>query len=98
MLSRVDELTNDQHYQAQHIADLHPDITLMVAEAQAFAAMLRQRTVEAFDGWLQRTRQSSLRELRTFARGIQRDYNAVKAALELPFSNERVAYCTSFAF
>jgi len=62
----------------------------MVAEAQAFAAILRQHIVEAFDGWLQRTRRSALRELRSFARGIQRDYFAVKAALELPFSNGMV--------
>jgi transposase len=87
VLSRAEEWTDDQRHQAQQIAHLHPDITLMVAEAQAFATILRQRTVEAFDGWLQRTRQATLPELRTFARGIQRDYSAVKAALELPYSN-----------
>lgn len=90
VLSRAEDLTPDQRQQAERIAQLHPDIAVMVAEAQAFAAILRQHIVEAFDGWLQRTRHSTLRELRSFARGIQRDYFAVKAALELPFSNGMV--------
>jgi transposase len=90
VLSRTEDLTQDQRQQAEHIAQIHPDIALMVAEARAFAAILRQHIVEAFDTWLQRTRHSTLRELRSFARGIQRDYFAVKAALELPFSNGRV--------
>lgn len=90
VLSRIEDLTQDQRQQAERIAQIHPDIALMVAEAQAFAAILRQHIVEAFDAWLRRTRYSALRELRSFARGIQRDYSAVKAAVELPFSNGMV--------
>lgn len=90
ILARAEALTTVQRDQAEQIAQLHPDVTLMVAEAQAFATMLRQRTVDAVDGWLEHTRQSTLRELRTFARGIQRDYNAVKAAFDLPYSNGMV--------
>jgi transposase len=89
-LSRPEDLTDDQRQQAQQIAQLHPEITYMAAEAQAFAVILRQHSVETFDGWLQRTRLSTIRELRIFARGIQRDYAAVKAALELPYSNGMV--------
>ena len=59
----------------------------MVSEAQSFATMLRQQTVDAFDSWLQRIRGSTVRELRTFARGISRDYDAVKAAMVLPWNN-----------
>jgi transposase len=90
LLSRSEDLTDEQQQQAQQIAHLHPEITHMAAEAQAFATILRQHTVDAFDGWLQRTRFSTIRELRIFARGIQRDYAAVKAALELPYSNGMV--------
>ena len=87
VLSRPDALSADQRQQAKQIAQLDPEITHMVAEAQAFAQFLRERSVEVFDPWLQRACQSTTRELRTFARGIQRDYAAVRAALELPFSN-----------
>jgi hypothetical protein len=90
LLSQLDGLTADQRQQAQQIAQLHPEITHMAAEAQAFAALLRQRTIGAFDDWLRRARFSTIRELRIFARGIQRDYAAVKAALELPYSNGMV--------
>ena len=59
----------------------------MASEVQAFANLLRQQQVEAFDDWLQRALHASIRELRSFARGIKRDYDAVRAALSLPWSN-----------
>lgn len=90
LLARADQLTPDQHQQAQRLTQLHPDIAHGAMQAQAFARLLRERTVEAFDAWLERSCQSSVRELRTFARGIQRDYAAVKAAISLPWSNGMV--------
>ena len=87
MLSAPDKLTDDQRQQAQCVAQLNPEVAHMVSEAQSFATMLRQQTVNSFDSWLKRTRVSTVRELRTFARGIGRDYDTVKAALILPWNN-----------
>lgn len=95
LLSRPDDLTDEQRQQVRQITQLYPEIANMAAEAQAFAALLRQHTVEAFDGWLHRTCHSTIRELRIVARGIQRDYAAVKAALELPYSNGMVEGCVN---
>jgi len=90
LLARADQLTLNHQQQAQRLIQLHPDIAHIAAHAKAFARLLRERTLEAFDTWLEQARQSSVRELRTFAQGVRRDYSAVKAAISLPWSNGMV--------
>jgi transposase len=55
-----------------------------ITAALQFAQIVRERLADQFGAWLQAALHSSLRELRSFAHGIQRDYAAVKAALETP--------------
>ena len=40
-----------------------------------------------FDTWLSKAESSSIKELRQFAKGIRKDASAVKAGIELPWSN-----------
>lgn len=49
--------------------------------------MLREKRVEALPAWLESAQTSSIRELRQFAQGIERDRAAVEAALSRPESN-----------
>ncbi len=55
--------------------------------AQTFARMLRQRKEELLDPWLADAEASVVAEIRHFALHLKRDYQAVKAALRLPWSN-----------
>lgn len=87
LLSSPEALTDVQRQQVQQIAAIHSDVAQMAGEAQIFAAILRQQQEEVFDDWLQRALCASVRELRSFARGVKRDYDAVRAALSLPWSN-----------
>lgn len=48
--------------------------------------MIKQRTRAALDPWLIEAGASPFAELRVFASGLRRDYAAVAAALELPWS------------
>ena len=64
---------------------------------QQFVTMVRLHAVERLDPWLAACAQATVPHLKHFALGIRQDYAAVRAALLLPWSNERVAYCTSFA-
>lgn len=57
---------------------------------QSFATMLREQQGEHFDLWLQQVEQQGMSELRSFAQGLQRDYDAVKAGLTLPWSQGAV--------
>jgi transposase len=90
LLARPDQLTEEDKRLRSSLPDLHPDIYVAATTAQRFAHIVRERLPDTFDEWLQQSLQSTLREIRSFARGIQRDYDAVKAALELPYSNGMV--------
>jgi transposase len=48
--------------------------------------MLRKRQPEQVRPWLSAAKASALRELKSLAEGIARDYDAVEAALRLPYS------------
>jgi len=49
--------------------------------------MLRERQGERLDGWLQKVETQGRVELKNFAQGVKRDYDAVKAGLTLEWSN-----------
>ncbi len=49
--------------------------------------MLRQREGERFDEWLRRVDKQGVSELQSFANGLRKDYEAVKASLTLEWSN-----------
>ena len=54
---------------------------------QQFAQMLRTRTGEYLDAWLEQARVSQMREVQSLVLGIERDKAAVFAGLSLPQSN-----------
>lgn len=51
-----------------------------------FTTMLRERQGERLDAWLQNVEEHNIVELKNFAQGLKRDYDAVKAGLTLPWS------------
>lgn len=55
-----------------------------------FAAMLRERDGARLDAWLERVEQRDVAELKSFAAGLRRDYEAVKAGLTEIWSNGQV--------
>ena len=56
--------------------------------AVEFRDMVKQHAVEMLDGWLQRAEAAtSPVELQRFAQGLRQDLAAVRAALNLPWSN-----------
>jgi len=57
---------------------------------QGFATMLRERQGERLDGWLEQVEAQEVSELRSFAQGLRKDYDAVKAGLTLEWSQGQV--------
>jgi transposase len=55
-----------------------------------FTTMLRERGGERFDGWLSRVEEQGVSELQSFAKGLKKDYDAVKAGLTLEWSQGQV--------
>jgi transposase len=57
---------------------------------QEFITLLREREGERFDEWLSRVDEQGVTELQSFAQGLRRDYDAVKAGLTLQWSQGQV--------
>lgn len=55
--------------------------------AQDFRGFIQQRSVSAFDAWLDTADQSPLKDVRNFAKYIRAEYIFVRAALEYEWSN-----------
>ena len=52
--------------------------------------MVRQRQPELLDFWLADCRLSNVAAMQRFAASLKHDYAAVKAAIELPWSNGQI--------
>jgi transposase len=58
--------------------------------AQQFRTVFKERNSDALKSWLARSLMSEIPELKCFVAGIQRDYEAVVAAVEQQWSNGQV--------
>lgn len=68
----------------------HRDVRRAQKLAHEFQAMVRQRTPEAFDNWLQACAASSIVELQSFAKGLLPEETSIRAALREPWSSGQV--------
>jgi transposase len=75
-----------QSYLTQ-LCEKDPQIAQTYELIQAFTTMLRERGGERLDEWLQRVEKQGIAELQSFAQGLKKDYEAVKAGLTLSWSN-----------
>lgn len=86
-LRRPSELEADEQETLALLQSLHMEAKLAYELVQQFAQMLRTRTGEQLDDWLERVRASKIRELQGFVAGVERDKAAVQAGLTLPQNN-----------
>jgi hypothetical protein len=95
VLRKPDTRDESGQERLSRLREVHADIATAITLAEEFATMVRQRQScpEAgapwaqLDSWLARTEQSKIAALVSFAKGIRRDYAAVKAGLTLVYSN-----------
>ena len=64
-----------------------PDLDRAIELAEAFAALVRERAPERLDPWLQAAQEGPVAVLRRFAKRLQADGDAVRAAVTLDWSN-----------
>jgi transposase len=72
------------------LADLRrhdPELDEAITLAEAFIDLVRDRTPDRLDPWLNQAVRSTLRPLRNFAKHLSIDYEAVRAAVTLDWSN-----------
>jgi transposase len=82
------ELSADESTMIERLLVACPEIAAARKLAAQFVEMVRNRQAEALDPWMaEATASASPKDLQGFARGLQADLAAVRAALELPWSN-----------
>jgi transposase len=65
----------------------NPELDEAIALAEEFAVLVRERKPERLDFWLQRAQDGTVVLLRRFAKRLSADYEAVRAAVTLGWSN-----------
>jgi transposase len=88
MLTGPGRLGDGQHAQLAAILGRCPELAALARHITCFAQLLTRRPGTGLDDWLTTVENSPGQpELRSFARGIRRDYQAVANALTLPWSS-----------
>jgi transposase len=83
----AEKLDEDEHKLIDHLCQASVQVKDAYELAQSFQKMVRERRVDEFDTWLCQSEKSSASNMRNFAAGLRRDYNAVKMTLSQPLSN-----------
>ncbi|HEY6410978.1 MAG TPA: transposase [Ktedonobacteraceae bacterium] len=86
-VSQSSKLNEKQRQQVAQIRTAHSDLDIAYALAQAFVSMLAEHRDTNLDEWLAQAEHSGIREIESFARGIRRDYAAVRATFTSKWSN-----------
>ena len=82
----ITRLTDKQHEQLRLLQEGNRELSSLYDLAQAFFCMLREHSSAHLSLWMQEALESQTPELRGFARGLSRDDAAVRAGLDLPWS------------
>ncbi len=80
------QITDDDRLLLQH-RQQNDELQDVYGLVQQFVDMVKQQAVEQFDTWLDSATNAVAVQLVNFAHGIKQDYDAVRAALETPWSN-----------
>lgn len=86
-LRKQDDLDEKEQEQLRLIREASPRAQTAYQLVTAFMQMLRERTGEQLENWLDKVRQSQLVEFESLVTGIEQDRAAVLAGLTLPYSN-----------
>jgi transposase len=91
LLKPESELSNAERKWRADLDQLDASLSQAACQGRQFREMIRQHQSQELTNWLSQARQETLpAELRNFAKGLQEDEAAVRAALESPWSNGQV--------
>ena len=82
-----DRLTAEDREELTALLQRCPDLRSAADHVRTFAEMMRLRAGKRLNAWIRAVREDVLPELHSFAAGIEQDYDAVQAALTLPYSS-----------
>ncbi|WP_324192681.1 ISL3 family transposase [Nocardia transvalensis] len=90
LMSDPAALDPDDRQRLDTVLDASLELTALAGHVRAFAVMMRERQGGDLDTWMTAVESDDLPALRSFVRGLRRDYDAVRAGLTLPWSSGTV--------
>ena len=87
LLRSPEERTPQQQSFVDCLTRVAGSVDQVAALARQFVQIIRERQGKELDPWIERASKAPAVELQRFAVGLKRDYEAVRAALEEPWSN-----------
>jgi transposase len=81
-----EDLDQEEQTRLDHLLSLSPEVQAVHLLLQAFLSIVRERKYQNLRSWMEQAIRSDIPELKSFVVGIERDYDAVHAALRLPWS------------
>jgi len=85
-----EHLREKQQNQLQQLRSHDNELNTAYQLAQQFRNLLNRHSSTGFDQWLEEALACDIAEIRSFARGLVRDEKAVRAGLDLPWSQGQV--------
>jgi transposase len=80
------DLDQEEQTRLDQLLSLSLEVQTIYVLLQAFLKMVRERKHQDLRSWMGQAVRSGIPELTSFVNGIERDYDAVQAALRLPWS------------
>ena len=87
VLRRADKRSAEDQALLACLRQQSPDLEEAVGLAEAFTSLVRDRFPDRLDPWLKRAADGAVQQLQRFAKRLSADYDAVRAALTLAWSN-----------
>ena len=86
LLSRKrEDLDREEQTRLEKLLSLSPEVQAVYTLLQAFLSIVCERKHQDLRSWMVEAISSGVPELKSFVTGIERDYDAVYAALRLPW-------------
>ena len=87
VLRRAEKRSADERALLADLRQHAPELNEAIGLAEEFTGLIRDHAPDRLDPWLQRTRDSTVRQLQSFAKRLMDDYAAVRAGVALAWSN-----------
>ena len=80
------DLNQEEQTQLDQLLTVSPEVRAVHNLLHTFLSLMRERKHQQLRSWMEEASKSGIAELKSFVAGVERDYDAVKEALRLPWS------------
>ncbi len=86
LVRQREQLDQEEQTRLDRLLTVSTEVQTLHTLVQSFLEMMRERKGKQLRTWMEQATASGIAELKSFVAGIERDYDAVKAGLSLPWS------------